>query len=153
MTVPHIPRDVVEDLYAAGYIIVPKSCVAPALRSRVLQIEPTFDDFDCHPTEMRQIEALRGAVCEVFGIAENDLLGKSRVSRLVRPRHLGMFLAKERLHLPMRLCAAAFNRWDHSTTANAISKIRTLAPERKAELLGKARDVMRVYEARMAVYQ
>lgn len=70
-------------------------------------------------------------VAAAFGVSPKELLGASRLRRVLVPRQVAMFLAREACGLSFPRLAAAFGR-DHTTVLHAVRKIG-------AELVGDER--------------
>jgi chromosomal replication initiator protein len=68
------------------------------------------------------IEVIVRRVGKVFGVAEQDLLGASRLRSILRARQVAMYLAREVAGLSLPRISAAFAR-DHSTVLHACRKI------------------------------
>ncbi|MBN9516918.1 hypothetical protein J0H58_00135 [bacterium] len=61
-------------------------------------------------------------VAAVFGVTAKELTGPSRLRRVLVPRQVAMFLAREACGLSFPRLAAAFGR-DHTTVLHAVRKI------------------------------
>ncbi|HYH66209.1 MAG TPA: helix-turn-helix domain-containing protein [Urbifossiella sp.] len=61
-------------------------------------------------------------VAAAFGVSRKELLGASRLRRVLVPRQVAMFLARETCGLSYPRLAAAFGR-DHTTVLHAVRKI------------------------------
>jgi chromosomal replication initiator protein len=61
-------------------------------------------------------------VAAAFGVSPKELLGASRLRRVLVPRQVAMFLAREACGLSFPRLAAAFGR-DHTTVLHAVRKI------------------------------
>ena len=72
-----------------------------------------------HP---HSIAAIQDAVCGVLGVSRAELLSPSRTERVVRARHLAMYLARELTSLSLAQIARAFDR-DHTTVMHAVRAI------------------------------
>ena len=68
------------------------------------------------------LEAIQDAVCSVNGLTREDLLSCARSARVVRPRQMAMYLARELTPLSLAEIARAFDR-DHSTVLHAIRSV------------------------------
>ncbi len=71
------------------------------------------------------VDKIQNAVAEHFRIRLSDILGKSRLRNIVRPRHIAMALAHELTELPLQTIAEHFNR-DHTTVMNALERVADL---------------------------
>jgi len=61
-------------------------------------------------------------VAEAFDISEKDLLGPSRLRRVLIPRQVAMYLARQACGLSLPRVGAAFGR-DHTTVLHAVRKV------------------------------
>lgn len=61
-------------------------------------------------------------VAAAFGVTEKELLGISRLRRVLMPRQVAMFLAREVCGLSFPRLAVAFGR-DHTTVLHAVRKV------------------------------
>ncbi len=69
---------------------------------------------------------IRRAVCDYFGVSQNDLLSKSRARSVAYPRQVGMYLAKTMTSSSLEEIGRCFGGRDHSTVKHGCEKIRTL---------------------------
>jgi chromosomal replication initiator protein len=76
--------------------------------------QPTSREGDLHGIIKR--------VCAAFDIASKELLGKSRLSRVLVPRQVAMYLAHTSGQLSLPRVGAAFDR-DHTTVLHACRKV------------------------------
>ncbi|HEX4613399.1 MAG TPA: helix-turn-helix domain-containing protein [Urbifossiella sp.] len=79
-------------------------------------------------------------VAAAFGVTEKELLGASRLRRVLVPRQVAMFLAREVCGLSFPRLATAFGR-DHTTVLHAVRKIgaELTADERLAVVVKRLR--------------
>lgn len=68
------------------------------------------------------VPGIIGKVAAAFGVTAKDLTGPSRLRRVLVPRQVAMFLAREACGLSFPRLAAAFGR-DHTTVLHAVRKI------------------------------
>lgn len=68
------------------------------------------------------VGAIRQAVSSVLGVPEAEILSTRRTPRVVRARHLAMFIARELTQLSLAQIAREFER-DHSTVLHAIRTV------------------------------
>src|SRR5262249_53237028 len=68
------------------------------------------------------IAAIMKCVCAAFGVTEKELLGPSRLRRVLLPRQVAMYLTRERSGLSLPRIGAAFGR-DHTTVLHACRKV------------------------------
>jgi chromosomal replication initiator protein len=78
------------------------------------------------------LEAIQDAVCETFHITREELLSPSRAARLVWPRQVAMYLARENTELTFPAIARRFGGRNHTTVMHAV--------KRAAERLGSDRE-------------
>lgn len=67
-------------------------------------------------------EKIYTAVCSVYGIRPEDLLGKSQSQECSIPRQIAMYLCRKELLLPFQGIGRIFNR-DHSTVMTSVKQI------------------------------
>ncbi|MCG8687871.1 MAG: chromosomal replication initiator protein DnaA [Desulfobacterales bacterium] len=70
------------------------------------------------------IDLIKKLVCNEFSITEQDIISKSRKRRIVKPRQVAMFLAKQYTDQPIKKIGSSFKRY-HATaiySVNAIEK-------------------------------
>ena len=63
-----------------------------------------------------------------YGIKPEDLLGKSHERGIVRPRHVAIYLCREKLKLPLQQIGKIFGR-DHSTIIASLKQIQLQDPD------------------------
>ncbi len=68
------------------------------------------------------VPGIIGKVAAAFGVTAKELLGPSRLRRVLVPRQVAMFLAREACGLSFPRLAAAFGR-DHTTVMHAVRKV------------------------------
>jgi len=79
------------------------------------------------------IEAIQDAVCQSFSISRDELLSSSRAARLVWPRQVAMYLARENTDLTFPDIARRFGGRNHTTVMHAVKRTAArLATDREA---------------------
>ena len=68
------------------------------------------------------VEAIQDAVCEAFAITRDELLSASRSARLVWPRQLAMYLARETTNLTFPDIGRRFGGRNHTTVMHAVRR-------------------------------
>ena len=68
------------------------------------------------------LEAIQDAVCERFRITRDELLSTSRAARLVWPRQVAMYLARENTDLTFPDIARRFGGRNHTTVMHAVRR-------------------------------
>jgi chromosomal replication initiator protein len=68
------------------------------------------------------IEAIQDVVCDAFAITHDELLSPSRAARLVWPRQLAMYLAREQTHLTLPDIGRHFGGRNHTTVMHAVRR-------------------------------
>ncbi len=71
-----------------------------------------------------QISDIQQAVADFTGTKMTDLIGKSRKSSLVLPRHMAMWLCREITHKSLPEIAASFGGRHHTSVLSAIQTIQ-----------------------------
>jgi chromosomal replication initiation ATPase DnaA len=80
----------------------------------------TVDD-----TEVERVpEPLLGAVCATYGVSRGDVLGRSRRSAHVEPRHVLMWVLVDDMGWSHSAVGRALNR-DHSTVIKGVQRMRS----------------------------
>ena len=73
-------------------------------------------------SEGPSLEAIQDAVCETFHITREELLSPSRAARLVWPRQVAMYLARESTDLTFPDIARRFGGRNHTTVMHAVKR-------------------------------
>jgi chromosomal replication initiator protein len=73
----------------------------------------------------RDVGGIVKRVAAAFGIGEKELLGPSRLRRVMLPRQVAMYLARELCGLSLPRLGAAFGGRDHATIMHSCQKVRT----------------------------
>jgi chromosomal replication initiator protein len=68
------------------------------------------------------LEAIQDTVCDAFAITREELMSPSRAARLVWPRQVAMYLARENTDLTFPDIARRFGRRNHTTVMYACRK-------------------------------
>lgn len=79
--------------------------------------------FDVDSNKMVSITDIINKVSEKFGVTVEDLKSKNRQSRIIQPRFIGMYLARELAGMTTTDIGKEFGDRDHSTVINACNKI------------------------------
>jgi chromosomal replication initiator protein len=74
------------------------------------------------PAVAPSLEAIQDAVCEAFHITREELLSSSRAARLVWPRQVAMYLARETTDLTFPDIARRFGGRNHTTVMHAVKR-------------------------------
>lgn len=72
------------------------------------------------------IEEIVEETSSYFGVAEQDIQGRSRMKRPLEARQVAMFLADEMTHATLREIGENIGNRDHTTVINAKQKIQDL---------------------------
>ena len=70
----------------------------------------------------RTVEDVQAAACDAFGITREELLSASRSQRLVWPRQVAMYLARELTDQTLPAIGRAFGNRDHTTVMHACRR-------------------------------
>lgn len=73
--------------------------------------------------ERYSIAAIQRATCEAFNISLDDLVSRSRASRLARPRQLAMFLSRHLTDTTLPGIGRQFGGRDHTTVIHACREV------------------------------
>lgn len=68
-------------------------------------------------------DKVQSIVSELYGISVDELIGKSRKNKFVVPRHIAMYIIKDRYNIPYATIGGLFGGRDHSTVLTACEKI------------------------------
>jgi chromosomal replication initiator protein len=70
-------------------------------------------------TPIRSIADIKAAACEQFGISSEELISPARTARLVWPRQVAMYLARELTQESLPIIGREFGGRDHTTVLHA----------------------------------
>ncbi len=79
--------------------------------------------FDVDSNKMVSIIEIINKVAEKFNVSVEELKSKSRHSRIVQPRFIGIYLSRELTGMTTTDIGREFGDRDHSTVINACNKI------------------------------
>jgi chromosomal replication initiator protein len=79
--------------------------------------------FDVDSNKMVSIGDIINKVSEKFNVSPDDLKSKSRQGRIIQPRFIGMYLARDLAGMTTTDIGKEFGDRDHSTVINACNKI------------------------------
>jgi len=68
-------------------------------------------------------DRIQSIVSDFYGITLDDLIGKKRHSKYILPRHISMYLIKNKYNIPYKTIGMLFGNRDHSTVLAACEKI------------------------------
>ena len=76
------------------------------------------------PKRQKRITAgqITDLVCRSFPVTREELAGRSRKQRIVKPRQLAMFLARKYTDLPLKEIGRVFNRY-HATVVHSVNAV------------------------------
>lgn len=80
------------------------------------------------------IEMIKRVVCKHFKMKQGHLISDRRSRDVVRPRQLGMWLARELTSRSLPQIGKAFGNRDHTTVLHAIAKINQLVADEKEDV-------------------
>jgi chromosomal replication initiator protein len=85
------------------------------------------------------VTAIQAAICEHFGLSSNELLSSARTQRILWPRQLAMYLARELTGESLPAIGRQFGGRDHTTVLHAWRRTaaRITADERSREAVEK----------------
>ncbi len=117
-------------------INVTRERVRQILNSAISRIEGTLHELrpikSARETNARvnslkriNVKNIISTICRTYDISRDDLLGNSRLAKLVFPRHLTIYFLRENLKLSFPRIAKIAGR-DHSSAMHAYEKIRHL---------------------------
>jgi len=70
-----------------------------------------------------RLYSLQRAVAVSFGITVEEMLSHNKIHRLVRPRQVGMWLARKAFSYPLQTIGYRFGGRDHTTALHAFRKV------------------------------
>lgn len=85
-------------------------------------------------------EKIIASVAAIYGIRQEDLLGKSQSQDCSLPRQIAMYLCRHELRLPFQGIGAIFDR-DHSTVMTGIKQIEKRLETSDRELLSSLSEI------------
>lgn len=102
----------------AGYIVVPKNCVAPQLLGKAVRIDTGL------PRADRELTAVRQAAAERAGMHVRDLIGPGQRRNFSQSRQIAMFVAVEHYGKTLVAVAMSLARSDHRTVMHGIAQVK-----------------------------
>jgi chromosomal replication initiator protein len=90
-------------------------------------------------------EKIISTVSSIFGIRNEDLLGKSQSQECSAPRQIAMYLCRAELKMPFQSIGKAFDR-DHSTVMTAINQIKKKLDNSDHELISSIAEIRSRFE-------
>ena len=72
------------------------------------------------------IRKIQDAVCAFYGVKRLDMVSQRRTAKVVRPRHIAVYLAREMTVRTLPEIGRAFGGRDHTTIMHAVAKITAL---------------------------
>jgi len=69
------------------------------------------------------VEAIQGETCRHYGVSIADLRSQKRTKRVVEPRQVAMYLARELTDASLPSIGRAFGGRDHTTVMHAVQKV------------------------------
>ena len=87
------------------------------------------DLFDDDPNKKITIPDIMTKVCEKFNVTVDDLVSKSRQSRVTYPRFIAMYLSRRLTDYVTKDIGREFGDRDHSTVLHAMDKVEKIMSE------------------------
>jgi chromosomal replication initiator protein len=88
------------------------------------------------------VERIQILTCEAFGVTQDELLSRSRSPRIVWPRQVAMYLAREHTGLSLPAIGRNFDGRDHTTVLSACRRVtKQLAADPQACELVRALSI------------
>lgn len=125
MALPEVDSALIGALGRAGYVVVPKNCVAPQLLGRALKVQTM-------PPVDQDLSAIRQAAAERHGLAAEDLAGSSSRRHVSGARQMAMFVAVEHFGKRQAAVARALGRSDHTTVRHGVDRVRAMLADSKS---------------------
>jgi chromosomal replication initiation ATPase DnaA len=95
-----------------------------------MNIKITIDE-DCKPVENYTLNSLIKAVCDMFAVSKDDLIGMNRMAYIVTPRHVLYYMGYT--YTPNTLPALGMKlKRDHTSVLYGVQKIRERKMKNKA---------------------
>lgn len=69
------------------------------------------------------IDDIKKAVCDFYGVTNQQINSKIRTKKIAMPRQIAMYLIRKYLDLPYKEIGLAFGKRDHSTVINACERV------------------------------
>jgi chromosomal replication initiator protein len=111
--------------------------ISRALAADVLDdLYPPARAWNAGSADRPSIEAIQELTAEAFGLTRDDLLSSSRAARLIWPRQLAMYLAREHTGETLPSIGASFGGRNHTTVMHAC--------RRTAERLGRDAEAFEI---------
>lgn len=117
MAALEINDELLKTLGRAGYVVVPRNCVAPQLLGRAMKPVQELPKADA------ELKAIRQAAAERAGMRVQDLVRGGTQRRFAYARQLAMYVAREHHGKRMKPIAQSLGLTDHSTVANAVETV------------------------------
>lgn len=74
-------------------------------------------------SNLEKYDNLKSIVASFYNITIEDLVGKSRTNNIIVPRHLCMYILKNKYKLPYKKIGDLMGKKDHSTVMTACAKV------------------------------
>jgi chromosomal replication initiator protein len=115
----------IRELRAVFRTVVAKSSVL-GLPLSILLVEETLRS-TTGPQKPQEItiQMVQDEVCAVYGIRKDELVGRRRERRIVGPRQVAMYLARDLAGKTLMEIGEAFGKKDHTTVLHSCSKVES----------------------------
>ena len=114
-----IDQTQIKALGKAGFVVVPRTCVAPQLLGKAAKIDTGLPEADL------ELACIRQATAERAGMSVRDLIGPALQRRFSMPRQIAMFIAAEHYSKPLTKIATSLGRRDDGAIRQGIGRIRS----------------------------
>ena len=98
-----------------------------ALRDYCRELEERLRVYETPPQEyVFKTTAIIRVVCSAYNVSRTLMMSQQRRGKIVRPRHIAMYLSVEKTELSLPTIGRIFGNRDHTTILHAHRKIATL---------------------------
>lgn len=81
-----------------------------------------------HDKKARKAQVIIKEVCDLTGLTRNQMIGPSRLKRIVWPRRVAMWRMRTELGMTMEMIGEVMNR-DHTTVVTALQNVKRIHDE------------------------
>lgn len=109
---------------AINRLMIYTAMMIPSVIDLNFAVEALKDYVNTNVYSRNTVENIQSVVAKYFQIEVADMIGKKRVAKIIRPRHIAMYLSREETDENLVRIGLEFGGRDHSTIIAACEKIK-----------------------------
>jgi len=120
---PNTPDKIIEKIFID---IVSEYNLSINIKNIYYNIDKYYNEDATYDNDFITIENIQQVVAKYYNLNIDDLISTSRLRKLVRPRQIAMYIARDITSYSLIEVGKKFGRRDHTTVMHAVESIKNL---------------------------